>query len=88
MALIRWCVRYPVSVAVGMILTVIFGVISLYRIPLQMTPTVDRPEITVETEYPGAAPQEITGAVRDDVKRFVGGASASDDLTLLALRWS
>jgi serine phosphatase RsbU (regulator of sigma subunit) len=33
-------------------------------------------------------PQEITAAVRDDVKRFVGDASASDDLTLLALRWS
>jgi sigma-B regulation protein RsbU (phosphoserine phosphatase) len=35
-----------------------------------------------------AGPDEITAAVRDDVTRFVGGASASDDLTLLALRWS
>jgi hypothetical protein len=26
--------------------------------------------------------------VRDDVKRFVKSAPASDDLTLLALRWS
>jgi serine phosphatase RsbU (regulator of sigma subunit)/CHASE2 domain-containing sensor protein len=33
-------------------------------------------------------PQQITAAVRDDVKAFVGNASASDDLTLLALRWS
>ena len=33
-------------------------------------------------------PQDITAAVRDDVKRFVGEASASDDLTLLALRWA
>ncbi|HEX6265363.1 MAG TPA: CHASE2 domain-containing protein [Burkholderiales bacterium] len=37
---------------------------------------------------PGVSAQEITAAVRDDVKRFVGEASASDDLTLLALRWS
>jgi len=35
-----------------------------------------------------AGPDEITAAVRDDVTRFVGAASASDDLTLLALRWS
>lgn len=36
----------------------------------------------------GTAPSDITAAVQDDVKRFVGSASASDDLTLLALRWS
>lgn len=35
-----------------------------------------------------ATPAQITAAVRDDVRRFVGSASASDDLTLLALRWS
>jgi hypothetical protein len=28
------------------------------------------------------------GAVREDVRRFVGTAAASDDITLLALRWA
>jgi serine phosphatase RsbU (regulator of sigma subunit) len=37
---------------------------------------------------PGAAPHEINAAVIEDVKRFVGEAAASDDLTLLALRWN
>ena len=36
----------------------------------------------------GAAPREINSAVIEDVKRFVGEAAASDDLTLLALRWN
>jgi len=52
-------------VVVGMILAVLFGTISLYRIPLQMTPTVDRPEISVETDYPGAAPLEVEQEVTD-----------------------
>jgi serine phosphatase RsbU (regulator of sigma subunit) len=34
------------------------------------------------------APQAINIAVIEDVKRFVGEATSSDDLTLLALRWS
>lgn len=34
------------------------------------------------------APAEVNAAVVEDVKRFVGDAAASDDLTLLALRWS
>jgi serine phosphatase RsbU (regulator of sigma subunit) len=27
-------------------------------------------------------------AVRDDVRRFTGGAEQADDLTLLCLRWN
>jgi CHASE2 domain-containing sensor protein/serine phosphatase RsbU (regulator of sigma subunit) len=37
---------------------------------------------------PQASPSQINAAVIEDVKRFVGEAAASDDLTLLALRWN
>jgi HAE1 family hydrophobic/amphiphilic exporter-1 len=80
-ALIRWCVRYPVSVTVGMILAAIFGTISLYRIPLQMTPTVDRPEITVETEYRGAAPQEVEQEVTDRQEERLNSVEALSKIT-------
>lgn len=59
MKLIEFCVKYPVTVWVGIVLAVLFGAIALTRLPLQMIPTVDVPEITVETEYPGAAPLEV-----------------------------
>jgi HAE1 family hydrophobic/amphiphilic exporter-1 len=59
MKLIEFCVRYPVTVWVGIVLSVLFGAIALFRLPVQMVPTVDVPEITVETEYPGAAPLEV-----------------------------
>ncbi len=35
-----------------------------------------------------AAPQALVSALRADVRAFVGNAEASDDLTLLALRWN
>lgn len=34
------------------------------------------------------APAAVVQAVRDDVRRHVNGAEASDDLTLLVLRWN
>jgi serine phosphatase RsbU (regulator of sigma subunit) len=34
------------------------------------------------------APAAVVQAVRDDVRRHVDGAEASDDLTLLVLRWN
>jgi HAE1 family hydrophobic/amphiphilic exporter-1 len=65
MKLITFCIRYPVTVIVGIILACLFGVIALTRIPMQMTPTVDRPEISVETIYTGAAPQEVEDEIVD-----------------------
>lgn len=65
MQLINFCIRYPVTVLVGIILAMMFGIIAVQRLPLQMTPTVDRPEITVETTYAGAAPQEVENDIVD-----------------------
>ncbi len=59
MSIIAFCVRYPVTVWVGVLLALIFGGIALFRLPLQMIPTVDRPEISVETDYKGAGPLEV-----------------------------
>jgi adenylate cyclase len=45
-------------------------------------------ELALKFAPRGAAPAAVIGAVRDDVRRFVGEAIASDDLTLLVLRWT
>ncbi|MFQ5682222.1 MAG: efflux RND transporter permease subunit [Candidatus Binatia bacterium] len=65
MKLIEFCVRYPVTVTVGVLLALIFGGVALLRLPVQMIPTVDRPEITVETEYKGAGPLEVEREITD-----------------------
>jgi HAE1 family hydrophobic/amphiphilic exporter-1 len=52
-------IRKPVSVTVGVLMIALFGLIAFYSIPIQLTPTVDRPRITVETTWRGASPQEI-----------------------------
>jgi HAE1 family hydrophobic/amphiphilic exporter-1 len=52
-------VRNPVKVAVGVLLVLLFGLIALDRMPMQLTPEVQRPIITIETRWPGASPQEV-----------------------------
>ncbi|MEM7623923.1 MAG: efflux RND transporter permease subunit, partial [Planctomycetota bacterium] len=52
-------VAKPVGVTVGVLLLVMFGLIGVTQIPLQLTPTVDRPMITVTTEWPGRSPEEV-----------------------------
>ncbi len=59
MQLIEVFVRNPVKVSVGVLLGVLFGLIGLLRMPMQLTPEVQIPTITIATRWPGAAPQEI-----------------------------
>jgi len=63
---IESAVRYPVTTAVGVIFLVLFGVLALFRIPIQLTPTVEEPEITVRTFWPGASPQEVEREIVDE----------------------
>jgi len=66
MKLVDTSINKPVSIAVGVIFIILFGVISLFRIPVQLTPDVEKPTITVSTFWQGASPQEIeTEIVRD-----------------------
>jgi len=59
MRLIDSAIARPVSVVVGVAFIALFGLISLYRIPIQLTPDVDRPYVTVATIWPGASPEEV-----------------------------
>ncbi|QDU10480.1 efflux RND transporter permease subunit [Gimesia aquarii] len=59
MNLIHAIVHNPVKVTVGVLMTVLFGLVALIRMPMQLTPEVQRPTITVETRWPGASPQEV-----------------------------
>ena len=59
MGLVEAFVRNPVKVAVGVILLVLFGTLALIRMPMQLTPEVQRPTITIETRWPGASPHEV-----------------------------
>jgi HAE1 family hydrophobic/amphiphilic exporter-1 len=59
MQLIESFVRNPVKVTVGVILISLFGIIALRLMPVQLTPEVQIPTLTIETLWPGASPQEI-----------------------------
>jgi multidrug efflux pump subunit AcrB len=66
----------PVAVIVACILVVIFGTMSLERLPIQMTPDIERPEISISTPWRASAPNEIESEIiepQEDVLRSVPG---------------
>ncbi|HZN32608.1 MAG TPA: efflux RND transporter permease subunit, partial [Pirellulaceae bacterium] len=59
MNLIVGFVRNPVKVTVGVILVLLFGVLAMISMPMQLTPEVEIPTLSIETVWPGASPQEV-----------------------------
>lgn len=63
MSWIECFVRNPVKVCVGVILVALFGTLGLWAMPMQLTPEVEIPTITIETRWPGASPQEVENEI-------------------------
>ncbi len=76
MKLTRLGLANPVAVIVGVLLAVMFGMISLDRLPVQLTPEVERPRISITTIWRAAAPEEVESEIiepQEDVLRGLPG---------------
>ncbi len=76
MKLTRLGLGNPVAVMVGVLLAIMFGLISLERLPVQLTPEVELPEITITTVWRAAAPEEVESEIvepQEDVLRGLPG---------------
>ncbi|MEE8234169.1 MAG: efflux RND transporter permease subunit [Gammaproteobacteria bacterium] len=65
-----------VAVIVALLLATLFGSISLYRLPIQLTPEIQEPEITIKTNWRAAAPNEVEAEIiepQEDVLRGLPG---------------
>ncbi len=69
MGLTEFCLKKPVLVTVAVIFLMLAGVWALLSIPIQLTPDVEKPKITVRTYWPGASPYEVE---REIVRRQEG----------------
>jgi hydrophobic/amphiphilic exporter-1 (mainly G- bacteria), HAE1 family len=56
---IETIVRNPVKVSVGVLVVALFGVVAVLRMPMQLTPEVQNPVVSVRTMWTGASPMEI-----------------------------
>ena len=63
MNLTRYMLDNHVAALVAVLLVILFGAVSLFRLPIQLTPEVERPTITIDTSWRAAAPEEVEAAV-------------------------
>ena len=81
MNIIALCVRHAVPVIVGVLLLMLFGVIAMFMIPRQLTPTVEVPVVGVSVVWAGAAPQEMESAVVERIEEQLNAVDGVREMT-------
>ncbi|MCB9701312.1 MAG: efflux RND transporter permease subunit [Myxococcales bacterium] len=57
--LLATVIRRPATVLASVLLLLLLGALSVLSLPIQLTPDIAVPTLTVTTEWPGAAPAEV-----------------------------
>ncbi|MEM1027649.1 MAG: efflux RND transporter permease subunit [Planctomycetota bacterium] len=73
--LIEIAVKQPITVAVGVILAVMAGVIAMTSVPVQMSPVVDSAVVSVTTNWENASAAEIESDIIEQQERYLGEVS-------------
>ncbi|WP_428634386.1 efflux RND transporter permease subunit [Sedimenticola sp.] len=81
MDIVKHSIDQPVSTFAVVILVILFGLIGLDRLPVQLTPDVEAPKISVRTTWPGASPYEIEKEIieeQEEVLKSVPGLAVME----------
>jgi len=76
----RFSIRNPYFIVVICLVLMVIGVSSLVRMPVDLFPAINLPEVVVATFYSGMPPQDIETDITDPLERFFTLASGIDHM--------
>ncbi len=81
MNLIRIAIERPIAVIAAVLMSLLFGLVALNTIPIQLTPDVRKPVITIRTSWPGAAPAEVEREIVNEQEEVLRGLQGVEKMT-------
>jgi HAE1 family hydrophobic/amphiphilic exporter-1 len=79
MNFIKFSLDNPVTLTVSVFLSILFGVIAYMATPVQLTPDVVEPEITITTLWPGASAQEVEREIIEEQEEQLKSVEGLDE---------
>jgi multidrug efflux pump subunit AcrB len=76
----RFSIRNPYFIVVVCLALMVIGVTSLVRMPVDLFPTINLPEVVVATFYSGMPPEDIETDITNPLERFFTLASGIDHM--------
>src|SRR5688500_11148262 len=65
--------KNPAAVAAAVALVVLFGIVAMRELPLQLFPDIDRPQMSVVTNWRAASPTEVEAEVLEPIEEVLQG---------------
>ena len=81
MNLIKLAIERPIAVIAAVLMVVMFGLVALQTIPIQLAPDVNRPVITISTNWSGAAPAEVEREIINEQEDVLKGLEGLTEIT-------
>ncbi len=79
-ALIRWSIRYRGIVTLLSVVWLVAGIAIAMRAPLDVFPEFVPPQVTIQTEAPGLAPEQVEQIVTRPIEAAVNGAPGVEQM--------
>lgn len=76
----RFAIRTPYLIVVACLITIVLGVSSVVRMPVDMFPAMNVPVVIVATFYSGMPPEQVEGNITYHLERFFTLASGIDHI--------
>src|SRR5690606_29234616 len=72
--------RNPAAVAAAVALACLFGALSLAGLPVQLFPDIERPQMSIQTGWRAASPQEIEAEILEPQEAVLQGLPGLDSM--------
>ena len=78
-------VRKPITTLMLILIVIIFGMVSLSRLPIDLLPNFEIPIIVVSTTYQGVGPQEMENLVTSPLEGVIGTVGNIEDISSITM---
>ena len=69
----QYALRNPAGIAVVVAIIFLFGLYSLTKLPLQLFPDIEEPELSISTGWRAASPREIESEILEPLEEVLQG---------------
>ncbi|MBR4036591.1 MAG: efflux RND transporter permease subunit [Oscillospiraceae bacterium] len=80
----KYSVKKTYTVLVGVVLTLVLGVVSFLGLNTDLLPAMDLPYVVVYTVYPGASPERVELAVTQPLEQAVATTSGLENISSIS----
>lgn len=80
----RFSIQKPIGISMIVLLFVVFGLVSFYRLGVELLPAINVPYVTVTVNYPGAGTEEIEQDVIKPLENSLSSLSNLKHITATA----